>query len=86
MARGSEFNPNTTPTGIARPTDPDGRPGHDPSADEEMRLMYQTGQPPGEQDPMAKPDPVYFAGQEPLPPRLRKPKYANDRPGGYVEE
>lgn len=85
MPKPSEFDFKPNRNGIAPETDPDGRPGHPLAAHERMGLMYRAGQDPDEPDRNAKPDPVYFEGNVPLPRDLRKPKYADRRVGGYVE-
>lgn len=86
MPKPSEFDGQPNINGIMSDVDPDGRPGHELSAHEKMRLMYRAGQDPGQPDRDAKPDPIYFEGNEPLPLGLRKPKYADQRAGGFVED
>lgn len=86
MPKPSEFDFQPNRNGIAPDTDPAGRPGHPLRAHERMRLMYLAGQDPDEPDRDAKADPVYFEGNMPLPPGLKKPRYADQRVGGFVEE
>lgn len=86
MPRPSEYEGHRGRNGISAELTPDGRPGHPLSPHERLRLMYVAGQDPDEPDRNAQPDPVYFEGNLPLPTGLRKPKYANQRVGGYIEE